>query len=250
MFFFVVEVERSCRLASSSRRRRLFRNRTPSRVLSPLLHVLLDTLIETRFDVLRQSEHRDRVKRTRTGPRARVTFSISTVEKQPTFFFFFFFAFFRHSLDNRRFAPLYLSRRLSSASSHFLTCLAARRAPTALACCAPGADLRACERMVALRKRGVSKKKKRKEEKSSGRCGSKPAESFLTFFRSLAWGRRRRRISLSSSSRKTALSLSTLCAFLFLSLDLSPLFFTLCTGTNANVHNALYSRGEHRREVA
>ena len=107
MFFFVVEVERSCRLASSSRRRRLFRNRTPSRVLSPLLHVLLDTLIETRFDVLRQSEHRDRVKRTRTVPRARVSFSRSKEEKQPTFFFFFF----------RLFSPLARQSSLCSSLS-------------------------------------------------------------------------------------------------------------------------------------
>ena len=49
--------------ASSRRRRRI---RTLSRVFSPLFHARLDTLIKTRFDVLLQSEHKDKAKTTQT----------------------------------------------------------------------------------------------------------------------------------------------------------------------------------------
>ena len=131
-----------------------------------------------------------------------------------------FFSFFFPLAASQQQSSLRVCQLASaSAAVHSLTCLAARRAPPALACCAPGADLRACERMVKFERKGFRKRKKeRKVEKAKDRCGKvelifrlSTRVSRVALSRKTA--RLRRDAFLSPSSLLNQPALSSLCRY-------------------------------------
>lgn len=155
--------------------------------------------------------------------------------KQPTFFFGFSLCRFAATIV-ASVVPLSGERRLCFV--HSLTCLAARRAPTALVCCAPGADLRACERMVAFEKRGFEKKERSRGKKKAVWHSSFSSLAPAGVVERISQLVLERQLSVPVVSRLCALSVPPLSSF-------AALFSLRRYGFSLRIH-CLHSRG-HRR---